>query len=290
MLIQAKSNLTAGQFKKLSPGIVAGKVLSVFFLFISIYPVFWLVLSSFKTRSEFTLSPSYALPKSLFLDNYINAWTAGRIGMFFKNSVICTLTALVFIVIFSTTASFALAKMKWGLRNTVTNIFQFGIMVPTSVVLIPLFNIYKNTGWLNTRFCLIITYIAFGLTLSVFLMMSYLKSFTDELMEAAVIDGCNIYQLMWYVVVPLLKTCIVTVLVLQFYFRWNDLIFSMTFVSKTELKTLQTGLLYFSDMYGSRDWGSIFASIAISILPTIALYFSLNKLVINGMTAGAIKG
>jgi raffinose/stachyose/melibiose transport system permease protein len=90
--------------------------------------------------------------------------------------------------------------------------------------------------------------------------------------------------------VPLMKTAIVTVLVLQFYFRWNDLIFSMTFISRTTMRTVQSGLLYFSDQYGNRNWGAIFACISISVMPTLLLYVCLNKFVIKGMTAGALKG
>ena len=109
-------------------------------------------------------------------------------------------------------------------------------------------------------------------------------------MEAAVIDGCGIYKLMYYVVLPLMKNAIVTVLVLQFFFKWNDLLFSMTFVSSTDLKTVQTGLMYFSDEFGSKNWGAIFASVSMSILPMLLLYTILNKTIIEGMTAGAVKG
>jgi raffinose/stachyose/melibiose transport system permease protein len=153
-----------------------------------------------------------------------------------------------------------------------------------------LYTIYGKLGLINTYWCLILTYIAFGLPLSIFLMRSYLSALPDDLIEAAVIDGANIYQVFVRVVVPLMNTAIVTVLVLQFFFRWNDLMFSMTFISKTSMKTVQTGLLYFSDQYGNRNWGAIFACISISVMPTLILYITLNKLVIKGMTAGALKG
>ena len=109
-------------------------------------------------------------------------------------------------------------------------------------------------------------------------------------MEAAVIDGCGIFRLVWYVLTPLMKNSIVTVLVLQFFFKWNDLLFSMTFISDSKLKTVQTGLLYFSDEFGSKNWGAIFASVSMSVFPMLILYMILNKAVIEGMTAGAVKG
>lgn len=154
----------------------------------------------------------------------------------------------------------------------------------------PLFQIYSKANLLNTRTCLILTYIAFGLSLSIYLVQGYLRSFPDDIMEAAVIDGCGIYRMMWHIVVPLMKNAIVTVLVLQFFFKWNDLLFSMTFISDSSLKTVQTGLLYFSDEFGGKNWGAIFASVSMSVFPMLILYTALNKKIMEGMTAGAVKG
>lgn len=276
--------------KKFSFANIISKVLIGLLLFIEIYPIFWILISSVKSTNDFNLSPSYSFPKSIQLSNYVSAWTSGKMGIFFKNSAICTIISLFFIVIFSCMVAFAVTKMRWKYRGVVLKIFLSGIMIPNAVVLIPLFSMYKSAGILNTRFGLIITYIAFGLPLSVFLLSTYLKSLPDELLEAAAIDGAGIFRIFFSIVMPLMKTGIVTVLVIQFFFRWNDLMFSMTFISKTELKTVQTGLLYFSDMYGNRDWGAIFASIAISVMPTLTIYAILNKMVIEGMTSGAVKG
>lgn len=269
---------------------VVGKILIVAFLFMEIYPIFWIMMSSIKSNNEFALSPSYALPQGIFWQNYVEAWNRGRMNIYFMNSAIVTVISLVLIVILSTTSAFALTKMRWRLRGRVMSMFLSGIMVPTAVVLIPLYMIYNNIGLINSRLSLILTYIAFGLPLSIFLLRSYLVALPDELLEASVIDGANIYQVFYHVVLPLMKTGIVTVGVIQFYFRWNDLMFSMTFINDSALKTVQTGLLYFSDQYGNRNWGAIFACIAISVMPTLIIYVAMNKLVIEGMTAGAIKG
>lgn len=259
-------------------------------LIIDVYPIFWMITASFKQQYEWSMYPAFSLNKGFYFQNYIDAWTRGRMSTFFRNSLIYTLISLVFIVVFSTTVGFAVTKMNWKLKGFVNNYFQLGIMVPTAIALIPLFQIYNKFGWINTPFGLIITYIAFGLSLSIFLITGYIKALPDEILEAAVIDGCGIYSLMWNVVVPLMKNAIVTVLVLQFFFKWNDLLFSMTFISDTNLKTVQTGLLYFSDEFGSKNWGAIFASVSMSIIPMLVLYTFLNKTIIEGMTAGAVKG
>lgn len=257
---------------------------------IEIYPLFWMLTASLKQQSEWSEYPAYALNKGFYIQNYIDAWTRGNMATFFKNSLITTLASLVFIVIFAATVGFAVTKMQWKYREKVAMFFRLGIMIPVATALIPLFQIYSKTHLLNTRTCLILTYIAFGLSLSIYLVQGYLRSFPDDIMEAAVIDGCGIYRMMWHIVVPLMKNAIVTVLVLQFFFKWNDLLFSMTFISDSSLKTVQTGLLYFSDEFGGKNWGAIFASVSMSVFPMLVLYTALNKKIMEGMTAGAVKG
>lgn len=112
----------------------------------------------------------------------------------------------------------------------------------------------------------------------------------DEILDAAVIDGCGTHGLLVKIVIPLIKNAIITNLVIQFFFKWNDLMAAMTFVSSKNLKTVQTGLLYFTDEFGTKNWGAIFASVSICVIPMLIMYLFLNKKVIEGMTAGATKG
>lgn len=273
---------------KIKPPIIS--LLTAGLVILEVYPLFWMLTASFKKPAEFVSKPAYALNDGFYIQNYIDAWTRGNMATFFKNSLINTLAALVFIVFFSVTIGFALAKMEWKFKDKVASFFGIGIMVPVATALIPLFQIYNGMNLINTRTSLIITYIAFGLSLSIYLVTGFLKSLPDEILEAAVVDGCGIYKLMWTIVVPLMKNAIVTVLVLQFFFKWNDLLFSMTFINDTKLKTIQTGLLYFQDEFGAKNWGAIFASVSMSVMPMLVVYMILNKAVIEGMTAGAVKG
>lgn len=273
---------------KIKPLIIS--LLTAGLVILEVYPLFWMLTASFKKPAEFVSKPAYALNDGFYIQNYIDAWTRGNMATFFKNSLINTLAALVFIVFFSVTIGFALTKMEWKYKNKVASFFGIGIMVPVATALIPLFQIYNGMNLINTRTSLIITYIAFGLSLSIYLVTGFLKSLPDEILEAAVVDGCGIYKLMWTIVVPLMKNAIVTVLVLQFFFKWNDLLFSMTFINDTKLKTIQTGLLYFQDEFGAKNWGAIFASVSMSVMPMLVVYMILNKAVIEGMTAGAVKG
>ncbi len=265
-------------------------IFTIVLVIIEIYPIFWMLTASLKQPSEFVSKPAYALNAGFYIQNYIDAWTRGNMAVFFKNSLINTLAALVFIVIFSVTVGFAVTKMDWKYKDKVAKFFGVGIMVPIATALIPLFQMYNKMNLINTRTGLVLAYIAFGLSLSIYLVTGFLRALPDEILEAAVVDGCGIYKLMWTIVVPLMKNAIVTVLVLQFFFKWNDLLFSMTFINDTKLKTIQTGLLYFQDEFGSKNWGAIFASVSMSVIPMLILYMILNKAVIEGMTAGAVKG
>ncbi len=266
------------------------KILILVLCIVEIYPIFWLLTASFKQQFEWTLKPAYALNEGFFWQNYVDAWTRGHMSTYFKNSIINTLVSLVFIVYFAVTVGFALTRMKWKWREKVNTYFGLGIMVPVATALIPLFQIYNKMNLLNTRTGLILVYIAFGLSLSFYLVGGYMRSLPMEIMEASVIDGCGIYKMMWHIIVPLMKNAIVTVLVLQFFFKWNDLIFSMTFISSSSLKTIQTGLLYFQNEFGAKNWGAIFASVSMSVMPLLFIYIALNKKVIEGMTSGAVKG
>lgn len=257
---------------------------------IDLYPLFFMYSASFKTNNEFVTNPAYALNQGFHWQNYVDSWTRGNMGVFFTNSLVNTAVSLVFITLFSLTISFALIKMEWKGRKFFTQYFAFGIMVPIATTLIPLFVIYNSAGLYNTRLGLIMVYIASAISFSVYLLSGYMRALPDEILEASVIDGCNIYSMLWHIVTPLMKNALITVVVIQFFFKWNDLLYSMTLISSSSLKTMQTGLLYFTDEFGSKNWGAIFASVAISVTPMLMMYLLLNKMVIEGMTAGAIKG
>jgi raffinose/stachyose/melibiose transport system permease protein len=143
---------------------------------------------------------------------------------------------------------------------------------------------------IDTRWALIITYTAFGLPLSVFLMAGFFKSVPREVMEAAVLDGASIYKVFYRVALPMVANGLVTIALVQFFFLWNDLLFSLTFISSNSNRTLQTGLLNFTGQYGQVDWGPTFAAISLAVIPTLILYLVLNQQVIKGLASGSLKG
>jgi raffinose/stachyose/melibiose transport system permease protein len=258
-------------------------------LVVVLYPLLWMLLSSFKTNAEFSLEPFWSLPSALHWQNYVDAWTSGM-STYFLNSVLAVFPSLALILLISVAAGFALEVMLWRGRNTILLIFLAGIMVPLQMVLLPLFTIYFQAGLIDTRWALILTYTAFGLPLSVFLMAGFFKAVPRAVIEAAVLDGANIYQIFYRVALPMVANGLVTIALVQFFFLWNDLLFSLTFISSDSNRTIQTGLLNFTGEHGSVDWGPTFAAISLAVIPTLLLYVVLNQRVIKGLTAGSVKG
>jgi raffinose/stachyose/melibiose transport system permease protein len=264
-------------------------VLIVLLLVVEIYPLLWMLLSSFKTSDEFSTGTFWSLPAGLDWQNYAQAWNSGM-GTYFFNSILTVFPSLFLILVISLAASFALEVMVWRGRNLVLLAFLAGIMIPLQMVLLPLFTIYFWTGLINTRWALIITYTAFGLPLSVFLMAGFFKSVPRGVIEAAVLDGASIYQVFARIAVPMVANGLVTIGLVNFFFLWNDLLFSLTFISSDNLRTIQTGLLNFTGQYGQVQWGPTFAAVSLTVFPTLIVYLILNQQVIKGLTAGSVKG
>lgn len=285
---KVSANFTSAWFKSGSQLLVAASIGVL--LLIALYPIAWLLLSSVKAPHEFNLRPIYAMPEGFHFQNYIDAWTSGKFSIYFVNSILVTIPSLALILCLSISAAFGIEMMRWRFKNQALLLFLAGILIPIQMVLLPLYTMYYRLQLLDNRLGLILVYTAFGFPLSIFLLTGYLKSLSHEILEAAVVDGADIYQVFFRIVVPMMKNGLLTIGLIQFFFIWNDLLLSLTFVSTTPQRTIQAGLLDFVGRFGQRDWGPTFAAIAMSVLPTLVIYLVLNKLVIRGLTAGAVKG
>jgi raffinose/stachyose/melibiose transport system permease protein len=270
-------------------GILAVIGISLLIL-IEVVPLLWLLVSSFKSPAEFSTQPMWALPQGIYWQNYVDAWTRGNMDVYIRNSILATFPAIALLLITGVMAGFALEVLKWRGRNGVLLAFIVGLMVPTQMILLPLFTMYFRSGLLNNSWALILTYTATGLPLTVFMMAGYYRSVPREIIESAVVDGASIYRVFFSITLPLLRNAIMTIAIVQFFFFWNDLLFALTFMTTNDSRTIQAGLLAFIGQFGQTEWGPTFASICISIVPTLLIYLILNQRVMKGMTDGAVKG
>jgi len=259
-----------------------------FFLFYTIAPLVWLVISSLKTNGELMGAP-LALPKTLQFQNYKNAFEVSGLGRLFLNSIIVSITATILNVIVSSMASYSIARYDFKGKELIFTLISAGIMVPVSALMVPVFILIKNLGLYDTKLALILTYSAMGLPLSIFIIRGFMNTIPRELEEAGVIDGCNFYQIFSKIILPLSRAGIVTAITFQFLYCWNEFIYAMLLTSSQTNRTVQVGIRFFSNQF-TTDYTSMFAAITISIIPAIAGYVVFQKQIISGLTSGAIKG
>lgn len=258
-------------------------------LLIQIYPVFWIFMTSLKTADEVRSRSTFALPSSFCIDNYVRAVTTSNLALYFRNSLLVLLITIMALILFASTAAFAIEKMRFAANKWLLSFFLLGITIPIHVTLIPLFQIYRNAHLLNTCWALILPQIGFNLPLSIYLFITFYKFIPDTIMEAAAIDGASIWRIFANMILPMSKNCIITVVTMNTIFIWNEFIFANTFISAAELKTIPIGLFDYIGAKGMVDWGATFSAISIFLLPVLLVYFLLNKGIISGMTAGAVK-
>ena len=259
-----------------------------FFLFYTISPLVWLVISSLKTNGELMGAP-LALPKKLQFQNYRNAFEVSGLGRLFLNSIIISITATLLNVTVGSMASYAIARYDFKGKEFIFTLISAGIMVPVSALMVPVFILIKNLGLYDSKFALILTYSAMGLPLSIFIIRGFMNTIPRELEEAGVIDGCNFYQKFFKIILPLSRAGIVTAITFQFLYCWNEFIYAMLLTSSQTNRTVQVGIRFFSNQF-TTDYTSMFAAITISIIPAIAGYVVFQKQIISGLTSGAIKG
>lgn len=260
----------------------------IFFTILCVYPLIWLFLSSFKTNSQLYENP-WGMAEEFDLANYIQAVKEGHILQYFGNSVIIALSAVLIAVILSSMVSYAITRMHWKLSKLTLHIFLLGMMIPVYAMIVPLFSIFNKLGILNTHLAVIIPHIGISFPMAIFIMTGFMGALPRELEEAAVMDGCNIYQIFFKIIMPISKSSLVTVAVVTFINIWNDLLLPQIFLTDSSKMTLPVGLTEFQGQYATNYVVEI-AAVIITIIPSIIVYVWLHRHIMEGMVAGAVKG
>ncbi len=263
-------------------------VVLIFFTILCLYPLLWLFLSSFKSNSELYSNP-WGLPESFSLVNYMQAITEGHILQYFGNSVIIAVSAVVVAVLLSSMVSYAIMRMQWKLSKAALQVFLLGMMIPVYAMIVPLFSMFTKMHLLNTHLAVIIPHIGISFPMAIFIMSGFMGALPKEMEEAAVMDGCNIYQIFFKIIMPISQSSIVTVAVVTFINIWNDLLLPQIFLTDSSKMTLPVGLTEFQGQYTTNYVVEI-AAVIITIIPSIIVYIWLHKHIMEGMVAGAVKG
>jgi raffinose/stachyose/melibiose transport system permease protein len=259
-------------------------------LLAQIYPILWVLASSVKTPTQLQSAPPYSLPTGIYLGNYARAFTESNILRYLVNSTVVAVLTIGLTIGLGAPAAYAIEKLRFKMGQKVLGYFLLGIMVPIFVSLLPMFEIFNQLGLRNSYWALVIPQVAFNLPLCIYLYSGFMRYIPDSLLESARIDGASSFAIFRRIVFPLAGNTTMTVVTFNFIFVWNEFVFANTFMTDPLMKTLPVGLNDFVGLYGKTDFGATYAAIVVSILPTLVLYFILNKRVIAGMAAGAVRG
>lgn len=255
-------------------------LLSLYGLLVAV-PMLWMVLSSLKTTRDLFSSP-FGLPSTPQWSNFAVAWEQGLQG-YVVNSFVVTIISVALIVVVSGLAAYALARLRFFGRVPVYMLLIAGYAIPIHTVLVPLYQTLNSLKMLNTMPGLIGPYVAFGVPFSVLLLYAFFIEFPPELEDAAHLDGCNTWQMMGHVVLPLSLPGLSSVAIFQGVFIWNEFLLALIVISNEGLKTLPLGLTTFQGQW-STNWPLMLASLTMATLPMLLLYIIMQRQFINSLT------
>ena len=269
---------------------LASRVLVGLLVVIQVYPLAWLFLTSLRDAHDFTTNNPFGLPHSLTFDNFRRSFAQGDLGRYITNSVVVTVGADLLIVVCGMMGAYAIEVLGFRGSRIVRGTFLLGIIVPVQVALVPLFIDYSKVGLLDTYQSMIIPLAGFSLPMSIYLFSSFFTYIPRETYEAASLDGAGPYRIFGRITLPLSVNTIVTVVMVNSIFIWNDFIFANTFVLSEDLKTIPLGLQNYIGAMGKTDWTATFAAVCVTVTPLLLVFLVLNKAMIYGLESGASKG
>jgi raffinose/stachyose/melibiose transport system permease protein len=261
-------------------------VLLVVLALVVIYPLLWMVFSSFKDNSEVFGHP-WGFPSQLRWHNFVAAGNAGVVR-YFTNSVIVTAASIVTTTLISAWAAYGLVRVRVPLAGPISLLLLGGLMLAPTVALVPLFGLLQDLHIYNSYWALIVLYTAFRIPFSTFLIRAYMIDLPREVDEAATIDGASRAQIFWQIILPMCRPILVSAALLQALFAWNEFVFALVFISDRHLKTLPVGLV---DMQSRllTNWPVQFAGLTMAAIPMLVLFLIGQRQFLRGLTDGIGK-
>lgn len=267
----------------------ASRVCLIFFALLFLYPMWWNLISSFKSNTEFLTDP-FAFPQGVEIDNYIRAFTKANMGAYFFNSVYVVVVSTALTLFFVIPISYVLARYKFRGSKLITNFFMCCVFIQATYIMVPLFLQMNRMNLLDNLTAMSLVYAVFRFPFSIFLLIGFMKGIPTAYEEAAEIDGCGRLRILISIIIPMAKPGIVTVGMLSAMAYWNEYPLALVLIQTEAKKTLPVGLanLYEVQQYAT-DWSALFAALIIVLVPTIFLYLAGQKQLIGGVGLGGIK-
>ncbi len=259
---------------------------TVFSLFVLV-PFTWVIFTSVKSQKELSHNP-LGVPMDWQWGNFAEAWTRGHFDRYFLNSILVAIPTVAIVLVCSTLAAYAFSLMEFRGKNVIFIIFLVGLTIPLSILIIPLFYELLSLGLLNTYWALVLPQVAKTLPFGILLLRSFMEDFPTEILDAARIDGCSTWGLLYRVVVPLSAPALTSLLVFTFMWTWNQFVLPVVLIQDDAMRTLPVGLNFFQGRFVT-DIPLMMAGAIISFLPIILMYVFFQRQFIKGITAGAFK-
>jgi len=252
-------------------------------------PLLFIIFTSFKTRADLMQGSPFSLPKTFTFANYEAAWKTGKFTVYGLNSLIISATKPPINMFIAALAAFALSRLRFRFQRGLFLFFVMGTMIPVQVALGPIFTMILNAGLLSTYLGILLPYIAFGLPYQIFLFHGFFKAIPRDLDEAAKIDGCSAFGLLFRIILPLSLPILGAVFILDFVATWNEFAIALVILSSSSSWTIPLGLTSFQGQF-TTNYGALNAAIVLSILPVILVYLIFQRYFVAGLTTGAVKG
>ena len=258
-----------------------------------IYPVVWMLSGSLKTQAELFKSSLSLIPASWRWANFSEGWQGfggNTFATFFKNSFMISILGTLGTVISSALVAYGFARVDFKGKKFFFGAMMATMMLPYQIIMVPQYLIFKQLHWVNTFLPLIVPQWLGGTPFFIFMVIQFIYGIPKELDEAAYIDGCNIYTIFWHVIAPLLKAPLVTVAIFQFYWRWEDFLQPLIYLSKPERYPVSVALSLFADPTAQTNWGALLAMGVASIVPVIIVFALLQRYIVEGISTTGLKG
>ena len=253
-----------------------------------IFPLIWMIYSSFKTTREFARD-FIGLPKGIDLENYIYVIKGSGAIKAILNSTRVTVVSIILIVAMGFVLGYIFARFRFKGSKILYSSFLIGLLVPIHSLLVPIYIIFSKTGLNDKWFTLVIPYVAFGIPIAMFLVESSIKAIPIALEEAAAIDGSSFSRTLFQIILPITKPILATIAIIQTFACWNEFSFALVLINTPKLRTVPVEITLFTGQFTS-NYPRMFAAMLICMLPIVTLYFLFSKQIMQGMVAGAVKG
>lgn len=274
--------------KRIRPGMVLIYIVLTLWAITTVFPFLWVLLNSVKPSAE-VLNSSFSLPKVFTWDNYITAFSRLDVLNAYKNSLIISGSVTIGVMVLASCFAFAMTRYEFRGKKLLNSLLVASLMFPVFSTIIPVFRMIVSWGLLNTNLAVILPQIAGNLSFATIVMMGFMRGISIDMEEAAYMEGANVFQVFLKIIVPLCKPSLSTVAIFSFLWSYNDLFVQKIMIRDNTKFPVSTLLEEISSQYGT-DFGLMAAAVAIIIIPVLIVYVFLQKNIIKGLTAGAIKG